>query len=214
MKNNNNNEYIDKVAQKMLKKKIINVLVPAIVVVVVAIGAFAISNKLLDETETVIDDFDLVNDSTNNEAGVGDITPSRQEEMDKILEDLEKEAEAEEQNKVEETYEEIVVENNEDVIVGNGEGEEEGINIFDWQNRMDKDVLYEKPFSVYSTDYVNVRLMPVISDNIIDVKEPGERVEVIGESEDGVWFRIKYGDCFAYVIKDYFVLNYNNNNTN
>ena len=203
-----NNEYIDNVTKKMLKKKIFNVLIPSIVIVVIAIIAILISNKLSDAP--IINDANLNNEIINNEKGKEDIESSKTEELNKVLEEIEKEKEIEEQQKVDETYEEIIIENNDNVIVGNGEGEEEGIDIFAWQNRMNNDVLYDKTFSVYSIDYVNVRLMPVISDNIIDMKEPGERVEVIGESEDGAWFRIKYGDWYAYVIKDYFVLNYNN----
>ena len=90
------------------------------------------------------------------------------------------------------------------VFVGNGEGDSTSIDIPTWQNRIENDVLYEKPFSMYSIGNVNVRLTPVICDNIIDLKEPGERVEVLGESEDGLWFRIKYGDWYAYVIKEWF----------
>lgn len=84
-------------------------------------------------------------------------------------------------------------------ILGNGEGDKY-IN----QENIGNDIVYEKNFAMYSIDSVNVRMTPMVCDNIIDGKEIGERVIVVGESKDGLWFKIKYGDWYAYVAKEFF----------
>lgn len=244
-------DYVHSFERKMLKRKLIYVVVPTIIILL-AISAFYILNKMsptgpeslfplnqpsseeekrklpsstvtsktevLEDGTTVITgeiiagpenpdinkDENNVNDTNSNDIDNNDTNNSdvdnNQNDDTNNTNDVDSNEDNDAGDGTDENDDgEKKEEEDRSQILGNGEGDKY-IN----QENIGNDIMYEKNFAMYSIDSVNVRMTPVVCDNIIDGKEIGERVIVVGESKDGLWFKIKYGDWYAYVAKEFF----------